>query len=94
MFKLVKLLSRLVQCTYSTGNPDSKFLKKRKSEFPTVKNIVFDSKITILAIDNNTFAEHDHRLKIENVVVADQKQFLINAFAIVACRCDTTIHFC
>ena len=29
------------------------------------------------------FAEHDHRLKIENVVVADQ--VLINAFAIVAC---------
>ena len=36
------------------------------------------------------FAEHDHRLKIENVGVADQ--VLINAFAIVACRCDTQRH--
>ena len=34
------------------------------------------------------FAEHDHRLKIDNVVVA--AQVLINAFATVACRCDTT----
>ena len=34
------------------------------------------------------FAEHDHRLKIENVVVADQ--VLINVFGIVACRCDAT----
>ena len=55
----------------------------------TVKNILFDRKITFFAI-TIYFAEHDHRLKIENVVVADQ--VLINAFAIVACwcRCDTT----
>ena len=50
--------------------------------------IVFDRKITFLKSITTYFAEHDHRLKIENVVVADQ--VLINAFAIVACRCDTT----
>ena len=42
----------------------------------TVKNILFDRKITFFAI-TIYFAEHDHRLKIENVVVADQ--VLINA---------------
>ena len=46
------------------------YLKNAKNAFPTVKNIVFDSKIIIFAIDNNIFAEHDHRLKIENVVVS------------------------
>ena len=53
-------------------------------------NIVFDRKITSFAIGNNSLyvAEHDHRWKIENVVVADR--VLINAFAIVACMCDTT----
>ena len=66
------------------GDPDSKFYKTQKC-ISTVKNIVFDSKNTIFAIYNNIFAEYNHRLKIENVVVADQKALLINAFGIVAC---------
>ena len=68
-------------------------LKKRKTAFPTVKNILFDRKITFFAIDNNIFC--GTRSSFENVVVADQ--VLINAFAIVACRCDTTtspVFFC
>ena len=44
------------------------------------QKIVFDSKIQFLRS-----AEYDHRLKIKNVVVADQKQILTKAFAIVAC---------
>ena len=45
------------------------------------QKIVFDSKIQFLRS-----AEYDHRLKIKNVVVADQKQILTKAFAIVACQ--------
>ena len=69
--------------------------KKRKTAFPTVKNIVFDRKITFLQSITIYVAEHNHRWKIENVVVADR--VLINAFAIVACMCDTTtspVFFC
>ena len=44
------------------------------------QKIVFDSKIQFLRS-----AEYDHRSKIKNVVVADQKQILTKAFAIVAC---------
>ena len=74
-------------CTYSTGrpgDPDYEFLKDGKVHL-TVKNIVFDSKTALFVIYNNIFAEYDHRLKIKKVVVADQKQVLINAFAIPAC---------
>ena len=44
------------------------------------QKIVFDIKIQFLRS-----AEYYHRLKIKNVVVADQKQILTKAFPIVAC---------
>ena len=62
------------------GDPDFKFLKKRKNAIRQPKKIVFDIKIHFLRS-----AEYDHHLKIKNVVVADQKQVLTKAFDIVAC---------
>ena len=60
------------------GDPDFKFLEYAKMQSDSQKN-VFGSKIQFLRS-----AEY-HRLKIKNVVVADQKQVLTKAFPIVAC---------
>ena len=62
------------------GDPDFKFLENAKMQSDSQKNIVFDSKIQFLRS-----AEYDHRLKIKNAVIADQKQVLTKVFAIVAC---------
>ena len=71
-------------------DPDFKFLKNAKIQSDSQKN-VFGSKIKFLLS-----AEYDHRLKIKNVVVADQKQVLTKAFAFVACPVwyDNVTRFC
>ena len=61
------------------GDPVFKFLKNSKVQFDSQKT-VFDSRIQFLRS-----AEYYYRLKNKNVVVADQKQVLTKAFAIVAC---------
>ena len=59
------------------GDPDFKFLENAKMQSDSQKN-VFAKHIFLRS------AEYDHRLKIKNVVVVDQKQVLTKAFAIVA----------
>ena len=61
------------------GDPDFKFLENANMQSDSQKKNVFDSKIQFLR------SVEYHRLKIKNVVVADQKQVLTKAFAIVAC---------
>ena len=70
------------------GDPDSKFLKNAKLRFRQSKILFSIAKLHFLQFITIYFGEHNHRLKIENFVVADE--VLINVFAIVACRCDTT----
>ena len=67
--------------TDSTGRPgDPDFKFKTQKCNPTAQKNVFDIKIQFLRS-----AEYDHRLKIKNVVFADQEQVLTKAFDIVAC---------
>ena len=62
------------------GDPDFKFLRNAKMQSDSQKKLFSISKYIFLRS-----AEYDHRLKIKNIVVADQKQVLTKAFDIVAC---------
>ena len=79
MFKSVNWLRRLVQ-TQRVGPAILISNSKRKNAMRQPKKMFSDIKIQFLRS-----AEYDHRLKIKNVVFADQEQVLTKAFDIVAC---------